>query len=611
MLDFPAPFLFFALICLVHLPSQPRPEITNPKDRHPRLPNHPFAYHHEAQMDQNQQASSEAMQNSLLRFPNEILYNICESMLQSADGNPDRKSLGCLSMTCSLLRKIAAPALFRRLEVEHPLSLFSSLRSIIEHSQTDLIRSANLSYDTRNRCGAQDLHSPRCPYRHQPNYGKCNVLCQDRRFKSHYDPGLIPDWPLAQKDNSYEKLLAITGVRCHEQRESETGNRTRPRCELGILVALALSVLPNLSRVRVPINSGSLCLGEKGQKAILDNLYPIHVTMPTHDRAVTRRVGLQERHFQPLPQLQELDLDFTTHERNQVGLYPGHISWIIQRAPNLVALRLIRKKSLSSTETPWMCTTLQWLSLIDCCTPPQDISRLVASCPQLRHFKMMRRKPAARSHGLEWNCAKGRQIASLLLATLAQVSPRLETIFLHANNALELGRHWGWGQVDEDAAPSITRFTSLKTLSISRQCLFEPHSHKARDHEARDRGVNVLVNLVAGCPTLENLYILQTQEQCLLCTTALYRALKALYDDIDGTQVPGLREIKLWHFDSHSDWTVDKWDSDGSRRHKKQDPYDAAEERLVRRRGMSVTDLIPLFESLGIIFKYELARAVT
>ncbi|KAK4206860.1 hypothetical protein QBC37DRAFT_406748 [Rhypophila decipiens] len=513
MLDFPAPFLFFALVCLVHLPSQPRPEITNPKDRHPRLPNHPFSYHHEAQMGQDLQASSEAMQNSLLRFPNEILYTICESMLQSADGNPDRKSLGCLSRTCSLLRKIAAPALFRRLEVEHPLSLFSSLRSIIEHSQTDLIRSANLSYDTRNRCGAQDLHSPRCPYTHQPTYGK---------------------WKM---ENTLSR-----------------------------------------SEVRVPINSGSLCLGEKGQKAILDNLYPIHATMPTHDRAFTRRVGLQEKHFQPLPQLQELDLDFTTDERNQVGRYPGHISWIIQRAPNLVALRLIRNKNLNSTAIPWMCSTVEWLSLIDCCTPPRDISRLVASCPQLRHFKMMRRKPAARSHGPGWECAKGRQIASVLLATLAQPDE------------------------DSDAAPSITGFTSLETLSISRQCLFEPHSHKARDHETRDRDVNVLVNLVAGCPTLENLHILQTEDQCLMCTTALYRALKALYDDIDGTQVPGLREIKLWHFDSHSDWTVDKWDSDGPRRHKKEDPC----ETLVRRAGMSVTDLIPLFESLGIIFKYEL-----
>ncbi|KAM7196563.1 hypothetical protein V8F33_006062 [Rhypophila sp. PSN 637] len=510
-------------------------QITNPKDRNPRLPNHLFANHHEAQMDQDQQPSSEAMQNSLLRFPNEVLYNICESMLQSADGNPDRKSLGCQSRTCSLLRKIAAPALFRRLEVEHPLSLFTAPRSIIENSQTDLIRSANLSYDTRNGCGAQDLHSSRCPYKHQPTYGECNVLCQDRRVDSQYDRGLIPDWPLAQEDNPYEKLLAITGVRCHKQRE--TGNHTRPRLELGILVALSLSVLPNLSKVRVPINSGSLCIGEKGQKAIMDHHYPIHVPMPTHDRAFTSRVGLQEKHFQSLPQLRELDLDFTTHERNRVGLYPGHISWIIQRAPNLVALRLIRNKKLSLTTTPWMY-----------------ISRLVASCPQLQHFKMMRRKPASCSHeGLEgYGGAKGRPIASLLLATLAQVSPRLETIFLHAN-ALEWNWHSGWRQLDEDAAPSITGFTSLKTLSISRECLFEPHGY-----ETKDRDVNVLVDLVAGCPTLRNLHIFQTEARSFCCTKALYRALEALYDYIDGTQVPGLREIKLWHFDSHSDWTADK-----------------------------------------------------
>lgn len=258
-----------------------------------------------------------------------------------------------------------------------------------------------------------------------------------------------------------------------------------------LTIAMALAALPNLVRVCLPIDRYSLRLLKIPTKS---NAYPVLIWC----HHLECYVALYSQHFPSLSELQELELVPSLNTHNNGYLFADHISWIVQRSPDLRTLRLSGFEGLGGRIENFSlpCKNITTLCLIGCNIPLDDLRLLLLCCPQLKGFKM------ARTNEIECRldpnlAARG---AHLVLEALSNAAPQIQKVSLGICIFLDdLGNSQRGRPDDKGLNLPTVGLTNLKTLGLRVENLYH--------HEAEEENVNVLADLVKNYPTLESLQI--------------------------------------------------------------------------------------------------------
>lgn len=275
------------------------------------------------------------------------------------------------------------------------------------------------------------------------------------------------------------------------------------------------------------------------------------------------------------------------------------------------------------------CNNITTLSLIECGISLERLPQLLSCFPQLERFKMTRSRPLIRDAFGDYT---RRERASLMLQALSATAPGLKKIFL-GECILPRTRKVDRSEEGNQEVPLLPThgFSGLKTLGLTQGNLF--HADDCMWH------ADVLAKIVRGCPTLETLEIfdaLHVSNPNNPLVPTLGDALQALAQELaDGNNTSGLREIRLWYFDSvyferHLE-AEDNWccaraipspaanepspplasDGSGDILLPISDYSGRWADRSQRLRERENSDLIELFRSLGVRLTLQLEQGTT
>ncbi|KAM7193048.1 hypothetical protein V8F20_008564 [Naviculisporaceae sp. PSN 640] len=297
-----------------------------------------------------------------------------------------------------------------------------------------------------------------------------------------------------------------------------------------LFIAMALAALPNLVKVRLPIDSDSLRLLRVPTSS---DRFP--VLLSTKGAFVT----FYPQHFPSLSRLQELELapSLARHclydEAPNVGfLFADHLSWIVQRSPNFRTLRLSGFVGLGGRIENFRlpCHNITTLCLIGCSIPIQELRVLLAYCPQLVLFKMTKTNKA------RVDTIAAARASSVVLDMLSEVAPQIQKVFLGVCLDDDNDDVAGIPDEGEPVLPTAG-LNCLKTLGLRVENIYQ-HSK------------NVLANLVKDCPSLESLQIFgAVQTSDFTSNQELTDWLQALSRELSSNSKAQLREIKLSYVD--------------------------------------------------------------
>ncbi|KAM7203875.1 hypothetical protein V8F20_003881 [Naviculisporaceae sp. PSN 640] len=542
------------------------------------------------------------------RLPYEIWSTIFEEVFSSYEGEEDSRTLGSLSMTCRSFSDVARPILFRKLDMRAKYwgnpskapSPCSVILSIVQLSLGHMVRVADFcptSYelskfvfesqwwtravdldDDRNDSNTYQLETPFHLLLGAMGVGLRTIPCPPR----HLDPVIHFDHIRElYRDEDGEAGEDLEHAEADlEAEEIVDAEREREILDTDLVslsyltIAMGLAAMPNIIKLRLPIDSGWLRLRKIPTK-------PKHYPVVLNAGHLGCHVELHQHHFPSLSRLQELELvPYQVTARSQSGgqsrLHADQISWIVQRSPNLRTLRLMGFEGFNGRIENFAlpCLNITTLCLIGCDIPIDDICLFLSQLPRLKNFKMARTVEfQIRKIGWTWSTEFAYQDASLVLDALSKASPRIEKVFL---GFFVLPSSPVAQQPDpatqEPGIPPETRqilptsgLRHLKTLGVETDNLRYRYPAVGWDDTNMEDNTKVLANMVRDCPSLESLQIFGAHEFWRSYSSYGYAIppdpdehqwcselngwLEALGKELQSNKESQLREIKLWYID--------------------------------------------------------------
>ncbi|KAM7193047.1 hypothetical protein V8F20_008563 [Naviculisporaceae sp. PSN 640] len=520
------------------------------------------------------------MEPFILNLPYEILADIFEMTLQTYDGELDQFTLGSLSRTCRKFRNIAKPILFRQLDFSwvewahhwgYPMNFTAPchlILSLARQSLGDLVRVADLwslsdDFCQHNMCPwvcydyddieASDWDPDGCfvVLLDYLGVGVASRYTPQKRQDNHkyLEPGHDLEQQADQSLDADQEPEADHDLEGDQEHDAEWDPNQDGEFEDEekfsrftidhVVFAMALVVMPNLVKLRLPIGRSSLQL-----RLDRPRLYPIVIP-----GGLGPCVVLSEHHFPSLSRLKELELLSERRrpwEENDSSLHADHFSWIVHRSPQFRILRLGDfdglLRNMEDFERP--CQNITTLSLINCKNPLDEVADLVWCCPQLKRFKMSNCKnPHTRN--TVYTRAQG---ASIMLDILAQNAPQIEKVFLgDCTHYFWKGPSLDWMPADEVPVLPTGGLGNLKTLGLTRQNL--------NQEQAPESYSNILTKLITDCPSLESLQVFDADWDSGVSKKlepTLKGWLEGLAEELDLNKESRLKELKLWYRDIDS-----------------------------------------------------------
>lgn len=451
------------------------------------------------------------MSPSILKIPPEILFQICRDIqgpLDDAAIRPDNKSLARLARTCKSFAAVVQPVLYRHLSSRwtlwgrgKPTLVPSLLHSAAKRgSPGELARYADIDSLVYN-LGPVPIYGPPLP---PATLVDGVVRWDDELFHSlgkYLKTGGIPD--AGQRFRSHQKPGDDILVR-------------------GVIVLLLLAALPYLVKCRLPIFT---LKGSDIGRGSLRERRPF----PSSTIACRDDAGATTPAF---PLLRELELLCYIWYDDQVEQLDC-ITYILENCPNLSSLRLEDFSHFPDTLdlSKLHLTSLSFIASLDF----ERISQLVSSCPRLQKLEI--------SYEMAFGHHTLRASIPHMLIELAR-SPSASTLRTLRLGTCILSRPEPDAVSDTSVAASLSRFTSLKSISVAEQALFH---HGPGDPTTMTDGVHhsgsALLDLVKYLPAVETLTIWDLEPQ-----HRVEDALRYLASNISSTiPSPQLKRVKLFY----------------------------------------------------------------